>query len=325
MCPRLVHKTTKINENSLICATVSPALNHVLLVYPSFPMIAITIIGFQININNESNAIDRLYHHMLFSVICVPKRTKNITIKKSLRDFIFELISNLYGDKESVIPAINAHISMENQARWNTLAKSKHRHIANNSRNSWDFAICLMIFGKIYTHIATVHATSQNPFTIIWNNIVDVSHHQLHSVININITIATTSWTIKNHIDIFPYNVLRSPLSERSFIITMVLLKVIAIAIYAEVMLSNPKIKHSQNQIIEVKITCQIPVNNDVFPTSFNVLGFILSPTIKSSSAIPICDNVVISPDGSMIHVILTISPVMIYHIINGCLRSLII
>lgn len=40
---------------------------------------------------------------------------KNITKKKSLSVFIFADISNLIGEKDKLIPATNAHISIENQ------------------------------------------------------------------------------------------------------------------------------------------------------------------------------------------------------------------
>ena len=106
-----------INENSLICATVSQDLKEFFLVYQSLHIIIITIIGFHININKDKTTIGTKYHHILPRLIWVPKSTKNITIKKSLSDFILELISNLYGDKERVIQATSAHISIENPAR----------------------------------------------------------------------------------------------------------------------------------------------------------------------------------------------------------------
>ncbi len=117
ICHKFAPNIISIKENSLTCATVNHALNDVFFLYPKIHINVMTISGFQINMKIDSDNIGIIYHHILVSVICVPKRTKNITIKKSRKDFIFELISNLNGDIDSVTHAINAHISIENPAR----------------------------------------------------------------------------------------------------------------------------------------------------------------------------------------------------------------
>ena len=66
---------------------------------------------------------------------------------------------------------------------------------------------------------------------------------------------ATISCTIKNPIAIFPYIDHISPLSERSFIMIIVLLKVSAIAIYNASKGVNHKSILSQKPIIEVNAT----------------------------------------------------------------------
>ena len=140
ICQTFAHNIISINENSLTWATVNPALKEVFFLYQRIHISVITIRGFPISIKKERANIGVMYPHMLVSVICVPKSTKNITMKKSRKDFIFELISNLYGDMDNVTQAINAQISIENHAKWKILANNKHRQIENNSRNSWDFA-----------------------------------------------------------------------------------------------------------------------------------------------------------------------------------------
>jgi len=75
------------------------------------------MIGFQIKTNVERIIIGKIKLPTLSIVIWVPNNTKKITIKKSRKDFILELISNLNGDIDNVIHAIRAHISIENHAK----------------------------------------------------------------------------------------------------------------------------------------------------------------------------------------------------------------
>lgn len=93
--PTLTHKMIKIKENSLICATVKPALNQFFLEYHNNHIIVITIMGLPIRIKNDKITMGRIYIQILSKVICVQKSTKNMTIKKSLNPFILELIWNL--------------------------------------------------------------------------------------------------------------------------------------------------------------------------------------------------------------------------------------
>ena len=58
ICQAVTHRATRINENSLIWATVNPVINQSLLEYQSDFIIVITIIGFQINTNNDSKIIE---------------------------------------------------------------------------------------------------------------------------------------------------------------------------------------------------------------------------------------------------------------------------
>lgn len=114
-CPLLTPKATRMIENSLICATVRPAINQLLASYPILPIRKITISGLPINIKSESMIMVRICCILETNPICDPKTMKKITKKKSLRVLIFAAISNLIGEKESVIPATSAPISIENQ------------------------------------------------------------------------------------------------------------------------------------------------------------------------------------------------------------------
>src|SRR3989344_2019021 len=87
-CPTFAPKAISIRENSLICATVRPAIKPVLFVYLKNPINPITIIGLPIKINNEIK-------------------------KKSRRERSFALTSQLYEDIDNKIPAISAPTSNE--------------------------------------------------------------------------------------------------------------------------------------------------------------------------------------------------------------------
>jgi len=105
---------------------------------------------------------------------------------------------------------------------------------------------------------------------------------------NIRRMAATISCTIRNPIAIFPYTAHISPLSEISFMMIIVLLKVMAIAIYKASILVNHKSLITKNPIVEVKNTCHNQVISDILPVSFMVLAFNPIQTIKSSKDIPI-------------------------------------
>lgn len=114
-CQLLTHKATRIIENSLICATVRPAIKPLLASYPILPINNITIKGFPIRIKSERIIIVRMCCIFDTKPICEPKTMKKITKKKSLRVLIFAAISNLIGENDKVIPATSAPISIENQ------------------------------------------------------------------------------------------------------------------------------------------------------------------------------------------------------------------
>jgi hypothetical protein len=135
--------------------------------------------------------------------------------------------------------------------------------------------------GRIYTHISITHPTSHIPFVKICNNILQALHSETENVTNIKIAIAIISCIIKKPIAIFPYRLSISHLSDTSFIITIVLLNVIAIAINIDVILSNPSNQQIQNPIIDVKTTCHIPVIVATLPTSLIILGLSHSQTIN--------------------------------------------
>ena len=135
-----------------------------------------------------------------------------------------------------------------------------------------------------------------NPFKIVpKTKVVRLNPLDIDEII-IKIIIATKSWIIKNPIEIFPYNAPISSLSDKSFMMIIVLLNVKAIATYIEIIVEKPINLHMKNPINEVNITWPIPVTEETLPTSFITLGLKLKPTIKRSSAIPICENILIVP-----------------------------
>jgi hypothetical protein len=134
------------------------------------PNIVLTIIGFHINTNNDKTKTVGRYVIIHQKSKCDHNNTKNITMKKSFNDFILLIISNLYDEFANVIPAINVHISIPNPARWNTLHKIKHRHIAKRNKYSCDSAIFSVIFGIRYFQAKNIHQP---------NHIIFKTNHQM--------------------------------------------------------------------------------------------------------------------------------------------------
>jgi hypothetical protein len=91
-----------------------------------------------------------------------------------------------------------------------------------------------------------------------------------------------------------------------------VLLNEIAIAIYNDVVISNPSIWQAMIPMIVVNSTCHIPVSIETLPTSFKMFGFKFSHTINNSIAIPISEKIFISVPPPIIPDKLNITQVII-------------
>ena len=144
------HNPIRINENSLICATVNHTIILFFFLYHKNHIKTITINGFQIRTNTEKIMIGIRNEFMLPNDSWDHKNTKNTIIKKSLNGLILLLISYLYGNDAKVNHAINAQISSENQIISIHAAKIRHHQIAKISKNSVDFAIEDNKRGRIY-------------------------------------------------------------------------------------------------------------------------------------------------------------------------------
>ena len=99
--------------------------------------------------------------------------------------------------------------------------------------NSEDFIKTSDNFGKIYlltkykTKKKTMHLKVRKA-AVFKSLFINVEELKIETPKRIKV--AKTSCTSKNPIEIFPYNLSKSPLSERSFKTIIVLLKVIAMA-----------------------------------------------------------------------------------------------
>jgi len=105
-------------ENSLICPNDIQVRKLFFLVCPRNPSVIIVIIG--LPISTKSEKIITGSNNARFVVqkfTCDHNKTKNITMKKSLSGLILLVISNLYDEFASVIPAINVPISIPNPSR----------------------------------------------------------------------------------------------------------------------------------------------------------------------------------------------------------------
>ena len=163
-----------------------------------------------------------------------------------------------------------------------------HQLTARRRRSSCERAVNLAILGRIKIPTRAVPAINANPLSSVPKISNDVfGTPDCKPEIIIKIIMAIMSCTIRNPIEILPYNESMSPLSVRSFITIIVLLNVIAIEIYADMITLKPKSFNIRNPITNVKIICPSPVIRETFPKSLIALGFKLSPTVKSRSAIP--------------------------------------
>jgi hypothetical protein len=124
-----------IKENSLIGISAIPVKKLFFLTCHINFRSHIVIVGFSmITKNNQAVTNHRLIVQL--NDRFDQRRTKYITMKKSLRTFILLVISNLYGDVANVIHANSAHISIQNHNISKQVATMKHRPIENNNKNS---------------------------------------------------------------------------------------------------------------------------------------------------------------------------------------------
>lgn len=90
-------------------------------------------------------------------------------------------------------------------------------------------------------------------------------------------------------------------LSDKSFIIMIVLLKVRAIAMYRDDIVEKPRSLLMMKPIREVNTIWPMPVIRATLPTSFMTFGLRLIPIIKRRNVIPICaKTAIVSVDVTM-------------------------
>jgi len=133
------------------------------------------------------------------------------------------------------------------------------------------------------TPIATVTPDSWIAYPISFALTVEITRR---------IIIAIKSCTIKKPIEIRPYKTSISCLSERSFIIMIVLLKANPIARYKDVVVLKPIDFEIKKPITVVNMTWPTPVISETVPTSLMTLGLRFKPTKNNSKAIPMWENV---------------------------------
>ncbi len=106
-----------------------------------------------------------------------------------------------------------------------------------------------------------------------------------------NTAIATRSCVNKKPTEILPYNLGKSPLSERSLRIIIVLLKLNAIPRYKACIEEKPNARERRNPRNVVMTICPSPPIKETFPTSLITAGLRLRPTINKRMVIPIFEK----------------------------------
>ena len=144
--------------------------------------------------------------------------------------------------------------------------------------------------------------------------------------ININTPAATKSSTIKTPIAILAYKESKSCLSDKIFIIKIVLEKERAIPMYNELIrLKSRSLYATKNETPKVNIISAKAITKEGIPISLKFLGLRCNPTIKRRKAIPNFERVLItsvSKPNLIIKGLIKI-PAMIYPIRIGCLNKL--
>ena len=128
--------------------------------------------------------------------------------------------------------------------------------IENKKRYSWELVRKFVNFGN--TYLLKRYNTPKKAKAFIKRRTakkkvpVSISCVEPQTEIKRSIIVATTSCTNRKPIEIFPYSLVKSPLSEMSLNIIIVLEKVKAIAPYKEAIRSKPRKIIIKNPIIEV-------------------------------------------------------------------------
>src|SRR3989344_2002597 len=167
MWPSFNPSNTKINENSLICATVKPELKLVFLLNPCMPVIITIIIGFTIKTKSENTIAGTINDPRFETSNVDPRSTKNIIKKKSLKGLSLLLISCANGETDKVTPATNAPISTENPNTLNREAIPKPHPIENKNKYSCDFAKKLLSLGRNFELTIENSSHTASPFIAI--------------------------------------------------------------------------------------------------------------------------------------------------------------
>src|SRR3989344_4210786 len=109
-------------------------------------------------------------------------------MKKSRSGLRRELISYLYGEMDSVIPATSAPASSEKLRYCRSIASPKHHAIAKSMRNSWLFAMINESLGRTYLLMSAMMRTNPAPFSTV----VSAVSAKFKSPVNVVMPIRTT-------------------------------------------------------------------------------------------------------------------------------------
>ncbi len=138
-CPRLLPSAARINENSLIWATVSPARKPVRLRYPIAPMMIMTIIGLPISTNSENTTDAPICPPSMPRSSAAPSSMKKNSSKKSLKLTSLAAICSRNAVEAIDTPARKAPTSLLNPSTSPATAPSTAQAMANsiNSSDEW--------------------------------------------------------------------------------------------------------------------------------------------------------------------------------------------
>ena len=173
------------------------------------------------------------------------------------------------------------------------MARHIPQEIEKRNSNSCDCAVNLMILGNSMLLRLVIKAISMTPFIKVkeMSRNTFVPSTSRSEDMTSRISVAIISCTRRNPTAILPYSELRSPLSDRSLRMMIVLEKVSAIATYNAEIFSRPINLAITYPIAEVNTTWPIPVASEIFPTSLITLGLRFNPTTNRSVVMPIFEK----------------------------------
>ncbi|OQC22721.1 MAG: hypothetical protein BWX71_02307 [Deltaproteobacteria bacterium ADurb.Bin072] len=230
MWPRASPAAATMRENSLICATVSPARNPVLLRYPMAPMMASTMMGLPTSTKSEKIPALPICDPTVDHSRRAPRSMKKKMRRKSRRVTSLAPMASRYSVDASDMPARNAPTSLLSP-RWSLSALTSMAQVmANRMSISVEAASSFSSGGRTYRMSSPMPSRSPAILTMTSAMAMYGEDSALLPISKVarpmRARMAMMSCTMRKPSAILPWSESISFLSDRSLTMMMVLEKV---------------------------------------------------------------------------------------------------